>query len=509
MNMSSFNLKNGYKTPQQWQELAFQKASEDKLLFIVVGGMLASGVGGIFFGAATGIIGASWTAFETIRSIKKAGRNQTAIVEFGNVAHMLSEEEFRIYAHQVIEEQGIDALHEELQFAVTNNLPINNAVLDYIEDEAPQLLMPSNKLIQQPVETTSLNFDKPVPDLISVLAKDLGRYIFYGPPGAGKDFFGSLVNEAIRQEHGDKVKIFCMECKNDPKESGYFEGKVDVISRKCVKNMEPIDVYDWCKEFLNIYDAYDANTGYKILEITEFAAINSKLKVCPTKKGETPALSWWVSKIEGYATGGDSYGEKLIFYSQNGHNDGVKIGGGTKAIFKPFVIARDICMAEVELILQAKIIPSDKKLSSAQMLRLCEASPVGRAIYHGRLNEWFPMPEYSNNSGFNRDKREFIDPTAETTKPDALSEEERRQLSEREARHVESSVWQTSRQNEQTKLVISKLETSNKTLDDFIKEDLEISEPEMFASIKKAIIESLRKAGRKDLLKKFDLGTIP
>ncbi|MBW4604004.1 MAG: hypothetical protein KME29_31670 [Calothrix sp. FI2-JRJ7] len=515
--MSRFDARRGYKSPEEWTQLAFQKSSEDKLVFIVIGGLLAAGATGLAISPITGAVVAAWAGVSAWQNIKKIGRNQTAITEFGCIAHMLDEDNFRAYATQVIDEQGIESLHRELRFAVENDLEINNAALDYLEDEAPQLLHNPSRLLPQlsqpavsasialdRVETSSISFEKEPPDLLAGLAENLGRLIIYGVPGSGKDFFMCNLNVKIKEVHGKKATIFMMDCKNDPKETGYFEGKVDKLYRKRVETMEPIQVYEWCCKILGEYDAFDTGTGFKILEINELAGVNSKLAACPTKKGEVSPIKWWITKIEGYASSGDSYGAKLIFASQNGHNDGIKFSGGTKAIFCPILIARDTTMAETELIMQAKIIPQDKKISSSEMLHHCEASPVNRVIFHGGLNSWVPMPEMKNYSGYNRDKREFIERPGQV---DALSEKERAQLTSRTNAKLVGQNLLPSRFGEQTNLVIAKLEASDKTLDNFIKEDLKIFEEEIFNQIKSAIITALRKNGRKDLLKKFNLGT--
>jgi hypothetical protein len=91
-------------------------------------------------------------------------------------------------------------------------------------------------------------------------------------------------------------------------------------------------------------------------------------------------------------------------------------------------------------------------------------------IFHGGLNEWIPMPELPNFSGYNRDKRSFVEPP-KTNKS-------------------------------QSQLLIEKLESTDKSLDSFIREDLGLSGDKV-EKMRQAIALTIK--DRKDLLEKFHL----
>lgn len=334
-------------------------------------------------------------------------------------------------------------------------------------------------------------------NLVTELAQKLGRNIIYGVPGTGKDFFLSHLYREVKKIHGDKATIFMVDCKNEAKETGYFEGVIDPtrLYRKKVFASDPQDIFTWINDVLTDYDNFDAGTGFKILVINELAALNSKLSILPKNKktGITP-IKWWIDKVTGYGSSGDSAGISIFFASQNGHNEGIKLNGGDKSILTPFVIARDTEMASTNLILQANIIPQDDKISTQDMIRLCQKSPVGRCIYHGLLHKWLPMPELENFSGYNRDKREFKQRPGQT---DALTDNERQSLNTR----IDSTTATAPSQGD---MMIQKLEaTEAKSLETFITDDLKTPANKV-EEVYRKILDLLAATDRMDLFTKFD-----
>ncbi|MEH2086964.1 hypothetical protein [Nostoc sp.] len=155
---------------------------------------------------------------------------------------------------------------------------------------------------------------------------------------------------------------------------------------------------------------------------------------------------------------------------QNGHNSGIGFDGGEKSIFTPYVIVSEEQLSASEQVLRAQIIPNDKRLKSDEIKALCQKSPVKRAIFHGGLNEWFPMPEMKNYSGYDRDNRTFLNANAPKN---------------------------------QAEILIGKLEATNKTsLESFILEDLGIT-GEKKERMRQGILEAIALHNRNDLLQKF------
>jgi hypothetical protein len=247
------------------------------------------------------------------------------------------------------------------------------------------------------IETQSVNFDKPAPNLIESITKRLVNTLIVGVPGVGKGIFVSNALEALK----GKATVFYIDPKDDPKETAYFDGRVHKLYRKNIAECDPEETYEWVKSCLAAYDAFDAGTGIKLLVFDELAAAYSMLQ---NVKG---AVMWLKSKMIAYASSGSSRGIIIWGISQNAHVSGIGFDGGARSIFTPIILISGDNIAASEQILAAQIIPSDKRINSTQIALLCGKSPVNRAVFHGQINDWVAMPELPNLSGFNRDKREF------------------------------------------------------------------------------------------------------
>lgn len=496
MNMTSFNPGGGERDPTEWKELAFKNASEDSSQIKFIGTFVAAGIAGIMASPATGLLVGGLGLYWTIKGVYNKGRSRTAVAKYNMVAPFLEERDFLDYSRQVVRESGQQALIDELIFASENGFDIPDAAYDFIEKCAPHLIEGKKQVpaVAPIVQTQAIDFkEELLANLTRDLAKNCPRLIIYGVPGSGKDFFLSHLYREIKALYGDKVTIFMMDCKNEVKETGYFEGVVDRLYRKSVFTSSPKDVLKWAKRIIDDYDNFDAGNGFKVLVCNELASLNSSLMELPKDKElGTKPLQWWIGKLSRYGSSGDSAGVRLYFASQNGHGDSVKLSGGDKAILKPFLIAQDESMSETELILQADVIPQKAKIGTDEMLKLCATSPVGRCMFHGGMNKWIAMPALENFSGYNRDAREYI---ARPGQQDALSDEEREALRERTAT--------VAKPYSQSEIIISKLQQTNaRTLAEFVYEELGV-EAAIVEKTCRAIFDLLKADKREDLLNKF------
>ena len=473
--MTAFNPKKNQLSAQEWQSVAAEAIENDNSQYIIIAGI----VGGLIAASVTafpptGLLVAAWSMQVAWKKTQDINRNEVAINQYGCIAHTLKGDKLRQFRNQVGDEEVI----KQVVWAKENGYPTTHDALDLMETN--RQFSPSVRRLpetreqgtgnrelpitneQLPITKTNIvTFDKEPVDLAKKMAEDLKNSLIIGVPGVGKDYFVSNALDWVKKVHPN-CTVFFVDPKDDPKETGYFDGRVDYLFRLNICECSPTFVYNWVQKCLKTYDEFDAGTGIKLLVFNELAATNRTLT---NVKG---ALNWLVSKMIGYSSSGDSRGIKVWGVSQNAHNSGIGFDGGSKSIFTPYVIVSESQLAACEQVLKAQIIPSDKHLKSDELKALCQQSPVKRAIFHGGLNEWLPMPELHNFSGYNRDKRSFIEPP-KTNKS-------------------------------QSELLIEKLESTDKSLDNFIREDLGLS-GDKAEKMKQAIAQTIK--GRKDLLRKF------
>lgn len=507
--MSRFDLEKTNKDPEEWGQLALQNVGNNGLQMHVFGGFALAATVAVMSNPLTGALVAGYVLFSAFEKGRNQQKNFDAVRK-GCVAHVLDGGEFRAYVRQV----GHDTVMKELQYATEEEYEISDAALDYLEQVAPTEAQDTPRLAGFPApelpQPQGLNFTListqtlapgqiVVPDNVTTDLAQTPRLVIYGVPGSGKDFLMSHLYREAKNHYGNKITFFMLDCKDDPKETGYFDGVIDKLYRKKVFKSDAKDVFIWVKAILEEFEKYDAGTGFKVLVCNEFAAINASLDQLPKDKelGCRPS-AWWKTKIASYGSSGDSEGIRIWMASQNGHTESLKLSGGDKAIFKPVLIAKDDSMSETELILVANVIPQDAKISTEEMQKLCAASPVKRCMFHGAMNKWIPVPELANYSGYNRDKREFA---SRPGQQDALTDQEREEL-----RDATSAVkTQAPPKTDNTEQLINKLSRSRQTsLEDFIAKDLKA--PERIQELKPAIVSVLREAKRNDLLEAFNLG---
>ena len=445
MIMSNFNPKYNNLTPIEWSHRALENSTDNKSSFIpiigLVVGILAASTTGF---PPTGLLVFAWAVYEALKRNNQMGRNELAITQYGCVAHCLSSDDFRDFRAQVGDEEVL----RQLQWARNNNYRLSEIAEDYLEAQPmPRELIGRNTRLNavnaevvpvvdfdredKSVVTSNIPFtpinDKPtqliefkteIPDLPKLLAQSLKLTLIVGVPGSGKGIFVTNALSAVKQYHKNTT-VFYIDPKNDPKETAYFSGRVDKLFRKDLMTTEPEDAEEWIRNCLAEYERFDCGEGRKLLVFDELGLTLKTLAAVKVEKGIESPLVWFKRKLSGYATSGDSRGVTLWGISQNAHVSGLGMDGGERTMFIPiFIIDARNVSASVG-ILKAQMIPGDKRLNSVEIQQLCKKSEIGRAIYFGGTNQWYPLPKLENYSGFDRDNRTFLPgftPTPESEK---------------------------------------------------------------------------------------------
>ncbi|MBD2773332.1 hypothetical protein [Iningainema tapete] len=275
-------------------------------------------------------------------------------------------------------------------------------------EEIPIKITPIDEIL--PVEdklTELVEFKTETPNLPRLLAQSLKLTLIVGVPGSGKGIFVTNALEAVKQYHSNTT-IFYIDPKNDPKETAYFSRRVDRLFRKKLSTSSPEDAEEWVRNCLQEYDNFDCGLGRKLLVFDELSLTLKTLGAVKVEKGVESPLTWLKRKLSGYSTSGDSEGITLWGISQNAHVSGLGMDGGDRTMFVPIFIIDAQNVSASEGILKAQMIPGDKRLNSVEIQKLCKKSEIGRAVYFGGTNQWYPMPKLENYSGFDRDNRKFL-----------------------------------------------------------------------------------------------------
>jgi hypothetical protein len=479
--MSAFNPNSRQLTPQEWQAIASDSIDNDNSQYLIIGGIIA----GLFAASATGfpptgLLVAAWGLYAAWQKTQHINRNETAINNYGCVAHVLVGDNFRDFRKQV----GDAEVQRQIAWAMECGYRLSSDAQDYWDTWGKKSLAPA----QIPPPPASTEYQAPVPQspipttsppiiqtqtsyyspsnqqefdvLGEMVGKRISNQLIVGIQGAGKGIIISNALSAVKRYHPSR-KIFVIDPKGKKEESGYWDGRADYLERAQIINMEPHEVVRWIKE---CFDKYMQIPGDCLLFLDEGTAVAASFK---SQRG---AMPWLKAKIAHFVSLGDGDGKNFWMAVQNGDTTDLGISGGMRSQLNPYVIINPTQMSAYESVINLELLPKDKKPSSEAIKEIAKRSPVRRALYHGAINEWIPMPQMINYSGFDRDSRTFI---KDNSQP-------------------------------QTQKLIQQLEKTTQTsIMGFIELDLKISDPTKKQQMQTAILQVLEASDRHDLINKF------
>ncbi|OYE00237.1 hypothetical protein CDG79_36275 [Nostoc sp. 'Peltigera membranacea cyanobiont' 232] len=335
-------------------------------------------------------------------------------------------------------------------------LPIPDVGARFVEETgqsageiSPRPSAPMQSASSPPVNTDiSIYTTKPQVqyELIGHIAKKVTNMLWVGVPGSGKGITISNAIDAIKRLHPG-IHIFYIDPKGDEKETGYFKGRVDTFKRAKILEMSPVEAVKWVKE---CFTEFQNISGSKLIILDEGTAVCSKFK---NTKGE---INWLKDKIISYCSCGDSSGWHFWIVVQNPHTDDLGISGGLRSQLTSVALVHPDNVPAYNAMIATQLIPSDRKITSTQVMEIAAQSPVGRAVYYGGINEWIPMPLLKNFSGYDRDTKQFIDSTP----------------SEHRASHADSPIDTPKTQAQQMLALLEK--TTANSIDEFIQKELKL-----------------------------------
>lgn len=487
--MSRFNIEKVKRSPQEWSVLALQKTTKNGLQWKIAAGVVVSAIATSATSPITGLLIFGWTIYGAIQQAKEVKRNQSAIRDYGCVAHVLEGDDFRSYLQQV----GDKAVKDELKFAQFQNYQISDSALDYLEDVSSQqpgvsyqetrgmengeLIIDNGQLTnyqlpstsyQLPVKTqSSIDESSNIFDIVKAITAPVQNCIVLGVGGSGK---GILVSNALRKIKAENPgrKIFYIDPKNEIKEYGYLEGVADIVKRKTCANKCPEEICDWLDECLNDYIKWVENQPESLLVIDEGMVIGDACK--KTKNTRIGTLILHIASL------GGAKRENVWLVSQTPFVGAMGLNLTSSSQMKWVTLIGENDAGVLKQWGKASTI---ENITIEKLNSLTQSSPVKRAVYWGGHSKWYALPELTNYSQIDRDNNKPVG--------DSLTSEERESLRGRT-----------------TQLMLDKLErTKHLNLDDFIVQEL--GETDRVEEVKQAIIATIEKSNHDGLMYKFKI----
>ena len=246
-------------------------------------------------------------------------------------------------------------------------------------------------------------------------AQDLGENpqsaLIVGVPGSGK---GMMVSNAIRvlKSKVPNLKVFVIDPKASPKERGYWTSIADEYRAFSLKNCEDPD--EGAAWLLSCMDAFRRLPGPKLCIFDELMTAATELELSDSKMKALPKLKKFVVGLVGQ---GDSEAEWLWAMTQSPQVKDLGMSGGVRANLRVIGLVSPKNMTAVEALVSTQLIPKPDG-GMDELRSIMAASPVGRAVFDGKIARWLPMPKLENHSGFDRDNRSL---SAETSSPKTRS----------------------------------------------------------------------------------------
>jgi hypothetical protein len=417
--MTNFDPQGDFKDIEHWELIAERKASNTGMAAKIIGGVLAGGAGIAFGVELLGGIAAVWCIKSAWDASKNIGKRLRLVRDCGCNAFLLDEDQFRTYVKQFGEESVI----QELSFALEAGAELSSFALNWLRTcnkglapqqeqmaltqgvalgvQQPVLSVPTKigsapkPFVQTRVDVWNSTEDEEV-DIVSEMTDRISNLFIVGLGGSGKGMLLANALREVKRKHPDK-KIFLVNGKVDPKESGYFEGIVDVEKPLHCESAKPQTVAAWFEAAMADYDAFAVEHNGALLVIDEGTIIGARLK--------TAKCTALTDKLIGITSCGGSSGKNVWFVAQTpfvGAN-----GSDTSGISQltPIVLVTSNNLSVVDSWKRASLF---KKFDTEEIGDLVNKSDCNRAVYFGKTAQWYSMQKLTNYSAFDRDKGKFI-----------------------------------------------------------------------------------------------------
>lgn len=271
--------------------------------------------------------------------------------------------------------------------------PINDAQNNAIAQDATTAVAPSIQHITSPVWNP---------------AQDLGENpqsaLIVGTPGSGK---GMTVSNAVRvlKSQNPNLTVMMIDPKGDPKEKGYWEPVTDIFESFALMDcLDPDEGAEWLLQCMSKFQKLPAP---KFLIFDELLAASIELEMADKSMKALPKLKKFMA---GIVAQGDSRGVWVWAMSQSPQCADLGLNGGVRGNLRIIAIVSPKNTTAIQVITSTKLVPMVEG-GMDELRAIMAASPVGRAVFDGKIARWLPMPELENHSGFDRDNRSLSSET--------------------------------------------------------------------------------------------------
>lgn len=239
-----------------------------------------------------------------------------------------------------------------------------------------------------------------------LLGNRLRTSLIVAVSGGGKDI---LLSNALRSflPKYPKFSAIVMDCKDDPKETGYYARLERVtLYRLNLAVSSDSTIAAWTDAIL---DDFNARPECCLLICNEGTLIREKSKR-------------YADVVKSLVSSGDSRQKYAWEAGQSAHSDDLKTNGAARSRFRPLMIGMLGEEMQIEAVLQAKWFADSARDISAITSEM-RRSPVRRAWCDGM--RWYPMPALPNYSGYDRDARaSVVDQKVESPEATGLNRKE-------------------------------------------------------------------------------------
>lgn len=239
-------------------------------------------------------------------------------------------------------------------------------------------------------------------DVPKLIVDEMYSYAIIAPSGGGK---GMLISNVIREykKRYPNNPVVLIDPKADPKEAKYWDGAVDIWHKINFRKLEIEEKSAWLNEALDIIRGIEGPHLAILDECTMTFGF--------AKNSDSHLMNRLRDYTTSTASGGNSAEEFLFLMGHSGNLADYGISGGQMSSFRKIYIAPASNKEQIAQLGSTNFTGGkfgEDKLN--EIVSIAGESPVNRAVYIGTRNQWFPMAQLENHSGYDRDSRTFLNP---------------------------------------------------------------------------------------------------